>query len=311
MDIEILLVLQNFRNGAGAFLSDFISKVTFFGELNTAIVLLAIVYWSISKNFGTYLLMGWTGNRIVNGFLKVTACAYRPWIRDSRIVPEANALKSATGYSFPSGHTMSASAIYGGGLFRKDIPLLLKVFLGLIVVLIAFSRIFLGVHTPQDVLVGTISGLIVMWLISKLFNYLEENPNKITMVVVIGSVIAILVALYASFKSYPVDYDSEGKILVDGAKMANDTFKAVGWTIAFLVGWLLERRYVKFSTDVKTINRVTRIITGSFGYYVVSLILLPLIKNLIAGPIGTVLTSFIQMFYISFVFPYLIKRFEK
>ena len=206
---------------------------------------------------------------------------------------------------------MSASAVYGGGLFRKDIPLLLKVFLGSIVVLIAFSRIFLGVHTPQDVLVGTISGLIVMWLINKLFNYLEENPNKITMVVVAGSVIAILVALYASFKSYPVDYDSEGKILVDGAKMANDTFKAVGWTIAFLVGWLLERRYVKFSTDVKIINRVTRIITGSFGYYIVSLILLPLIKNLIAGPAGTVLTSFIQMFYISFVFPYLIKRFEK
>ncbi len=35
---------------------------------------MALVYWCISKSFGTYLLMGWSGNRLVNGMLKVTAC---------------------------------------------------------------------------------------------------------------------------------------------------------------------------------------------------------------------------------------------
>ena len=78
MDINILLALQDFRNGAGAFLADFFSKMTFLGELTTAMVLMAIVYWSVSKDFGSYLLMGWSGNRLVNGVLKVTACAYRP-----------------------------------------------------------------------------------------------------------------------------------------------------------------------------------------------------------------------------------------
>ena len=38
MDISILLALQNFRNTTGAFLADFLSKMTFFGELNTTLV---------------------------------------------------------------------------------------------------------------------------------------------------------------------------------------------------------------------------------------------------------------------------------
>ena len=46
--------------------------MTFFGEINTVLVIMAVIYWSFSKEFGTYLLMGWSGNRIANGFLKVT-----------------------------------------------------------------------------------------------------------------------------------------------------------------------------------------------------------------------------------------------
>ena len=41
MDIGILLALQDFRNGSGAFLADFLSKMTYLGELNTVIVIMA------------------------------------------------------------------------------------------------------------------------------------------------------------------------------------------------------------------------------------------------------------------------------
>ena len=98
MDIDVLIGLQNFRNGAGSFLSDFFSKMTFFGELNTVIVIMAIIYWAVSKEYGTFFLMGWSGNRLVNGFLKVTFCAYRPWVRDPRIIPFGNSMTTATGY---------------------------------------------------------------------------------------------------------------------------------------------------------------------------------------------------------------------
>ena len=119
MDIDILLALQDFRNGAGAFLAGFLSKMTWLGELNTALVLMALIYWCVRRDFGAYLLMGWSGNRLVNGLLKVTFCAYRPWIRDARIVPYGDSITTATGYSFPSGHTMNAETVYGGAAVRR------------------------------------------------------------------------------------------------------------------------------------------------------------------------------------------------
>ena len=171
MDINILLGLQEFRNGAGAFLADFLLKMTYFGELNTVLVIMAVIYWCVSKDVGTYLLMGWSGNRILNGALKVTVCAYRPWIRDARILPYGDSINTATGYSFPSGHTMNAATVFGGGAVRKDLPGMLRAALGVMVVLVAFSRIYLGVHTPQDILVGAVCGTLVMWMTLKLMQH--------------------------------------------------------------------------------------------------------------------------------------------
>ena len=311
MDIDILLILQAFRNGAGAILADFLSKMTFLGEINTALVLLAVIYWCLDKEFGTYLLMGWSGNRLVNGVLKVTFCAYRPWIRDARVIPYGNMIETATGYSFPSGHTMNAASLYGGTAVRRDMPRALRAALLLVVVLIAFSRMFMGVHTPQDVIIGAAAGMTVMYLTYRMMEYLKKHPGKDRLIVLTGLILAAAVAVYAAFKSYPADYDAAGKLIVDGAKMANDTFKGVGWCSAFLAGWILERRYAGFSTDIPMPDRITRGVIGLLGYYAVSLILVPLIKSWIAGPAGTLLSCFLQMFFISFLYPFFIHFVEK
>ena len=311
MDMDILLGLQSFRNGGGAFLNDFLSKMTFLGELNTAIVIMAVLYWAVSKELGTYLLMGWSGNRLVNGVLKVTVCAYRPWIRDARIIPYGNSMTTATGYSFPSGHSMNASTVFGGGMVRKDMPAALRVILGIILLLVGFSRLYLGVHTPQDVLVGFLAGCLVMWLTVRLMRWVEAHPEKDWMVVCIGLGLAAAVAVYAAVKPYPADYDAAGKLIVDGAKMANDTFKGVGWSAAFLIGWILERRFVGFATDIPLTRKLTRAAGGLLGYYAFSLILVPLVKSWIPGPAGTIVSCFIQMFFVSFLFPWCFHRLEK
>ena len=311
MDINILLALQDFRNGAGAFLAGFFSKMTWLGELNTALIIMALLYWCVSKDFGAYLLMGWSGNRLVNGMLKVTVCAYRPWIRDARVVPYGDSITTATGYSFPSGHTMNAATVYGGGAVRKDLPRVLRIVLGLLVLLVAFSRNYLGVHTPQDVLVGAAAGILVMWLTVKLMEWVKIHPEKDLLVVCIGVGLAIAVAIYAAVKPYPVDKDAAGKVLVEGAKMANDTFKGVGWCAAFLTGWILERRFVQFSTDISMVKRFTRLAVGLLSYYAVSLIFVPAVKDWISGAPGTFVSCYLQMLYVAFIFPWILKRFEK
>ena len=241
MDIDILLALQEFRNGSGAFLASFFSKMTWLGELNTAIVIMALIYWCISK----------------------------------------------------------------------DIPRALRVVLGFLVLLVAFSRNYLGVHTPQDVLVGVVAGTLVMYLTMKLMQWVKNHPEKDLLVVCIGVGLAILVAIYAAVKPYPTDTDAAGKVLVEGAKMANDTFKGVGWSVAFLTGWILERRFVQFSTDISMMNRITRLTFGLLSYYVVSLIFVPVIKDWISGVPGTFVTCYLQMLYVSFIFPWILKHVEK
>ena len=311
MDISILLAFQNFRNGIGIIFVDFFKKMTFFGELNTTLVFLGIIYWCISKELGTYLMMGWSGNRLVNGFLKVTFCAYRPWIRDPRIIPHGDSMLTATGYSFPSGHSTNAASIFGGTAMKTDLPRSIRVALFVVVLLVGLSRMFLGVHTPQDILIGISASLLVMFLTLKLMNWLDSNPSKDILVACIGIALSIALAVYAALKSYPVDYDANGKIIVEGAKMANDTFKAVGWVSAFLIGWVLEKRFVGFTTETTAVKKLGRALFGLLGYYSVSFVLNSQIKLWLSGPAATIITCFLQMFYISFLFPFCIKKFEK
>ena len=312
MDIQILLFLQEVRNGAGAFLADFMAKMTFLGEINSAIVIMAIVYWCFSKETGAYLLMGWAGNRLLNGVLKVTACVYRPWIRDARIVPYGDAITTATGYSFPSGHTMNAATIFGGTALKKDLPKSMRIVLFALLFFVAFSRNFLGVHTPQDVLVGAIGGTLMMFLVMKVLEWVDKNPKMDIAVVVIGFLLAVGVAVYAGVKPYPEDYDEAGKLIVDGAKMAKDTFKGVGFCTGILTGWILERRFIKFSTtDIPMKIRAARLVFGLLIYYAVSLILSPAIKNWISGPAGILISSYLQMFYVMFLYPCGIKLLER
>lgn len=99
----------------------------------------------------------------------------------------------------------------------------------------------------------------------------------------IGVTIALVAAIYAANKPYPMDYDANGELLVDGVKMANDTFKAVGWLSAFLVGWILEKRYVGFSTEIPMSERLYRLVCGLLGYYIISLVINPLLKAALVG----------------------------
>lgn len=118
-------------------------------------------------------------------------------------------------------------------------------------------------------------------------------------------------AIFAAVKSYPEDFDAAGKLLVDGAKMAKDTYKGVGWCIGFFAGWVLERRYVRFFTDQPIITRMTRLVTGLLSYYAVTLILKAILNNCLPGVVATILTTFIQTFYVTFVFPWCTKYLEQ
>jgi len=311
VDLNILLSLQQLRESLGSNWTSFFQKMTFLGEISTALFLMASIYWCVDKELGAYLLSGWQWNRLVNGLLKVSVCAYRPWIRDARIIPDATVKTTATGYSFPSGHSTNAGTLFGGiGVYRKSTTGL-RLVCFIILLLVAFSRIYLGVHTPQDVLVGIAYSVLVMVFTGFIMKRVNATKNGDILMAVLSVAVSIGIALFASLKSYPVDYDAEGKILVDGAKMANDTFKSVGLCIGFFTGFVLERRFVHFTVEGTVAQKGLRLLCGLLILYFVHFVLCGEMRKWIPGATGIVLSNIIPTFYVVFLYPWLVQNVEK
>ena len=73
----------------------------------------------------------------------------------------------------------------------------------------------------------------------------------------------------------------------------------------------VERRFVGFSTEVSILWRVIRCAVGLAAYFAITLLLTPQIKEWIGGPAGTMISCFVQMLYITFLFPWLMNAIEK
>ena len=304
MDIDYLLLLQQFREATGGVLNSFMSYITTYGEGLLTMMLVAAVYWCVEKEQGVTTLFTWGTGNLMNGFLKVTACAYRPWVRDSRVVPVDGAKTKATGYSFPSGHTTNATAVYGSMAMNKRVGKGLRVLAIVLIALVGFSRNYLGVHTPQDVLVGCGITVLLLFFCRWLLRQVEKKSWLDIVVLVVGLALAALVMVYACNKSYPLDYDESGKLLVDPVTMAVDTYKNCGFFMAVLICWFVDRRWLKYEVTGTPMQRVTRYVAGILGYFAVLYVIVPLLPSTI---LGCVMNNFIRLLYVMLVVPACIK----
>ena len=311
MDIEYLLLLQRFREATGGFPDGFMELVTKLGEASIVTLLVAAVYWCFDKREGIYLMLTFYYNRVINGFLKITACVYRPWIRDSRVVPVPGAMADATGYSFPSGHSANASSFFGGLAMKKKRNKIIRILLIVLVLLIGFSRNYLGVHTPQDVIVSIVLAAALLFAFRALLDRVDKNPDKDRIVLAVGAVICAVLIAYASLKSYPVDYDSAGEMIVDPKKMSVDAFKNAGMCLGFILGWFLERRFIRFESDGKLYIKVIRYAVCAGIYLLLKEFATPLISELIPGGPGKACEQFVLILYITAGAPLLINVINK
>lgn len=252
MDLRYLLWLQEWRNATGDILTPFMEFISDFAIGFWPLALMCYVYWAICHRAGSFLLFTFAGATLLNGVLKLTACVYRPWIRDAAIIPAGDAIRTATGYSFPSGHSTFATAIYGGSavcVHRAFKWRLIPLGMFGAVFLTMFSRNYLGVHTPQDVLVGFAVTLLLVFLNFKILEWANaEVKNRDIKFVLIGLVILAAIAAYISLKPYPLDY-VDGKLLVDPVKMMPDTYQSIGSMLGFLLGFLANKRFIRYEVQ--------------------------------------------------------------
>ena len=270
MDIEYLLLLQNFRNAIGDALTPFLEMISLYSVTFLCIVP-AFVYWCVSKRLGLFAFTTWSVSVAVNAVIKLTVCAYRPWIRDARILPAGDAIATAGGYSFPSGHTTTATPIYGSFAVHLWKKIRVAAFICIAgVLLTAFSRNYLGVHTPQDVLVGLAESCLVIFLTYKTFGYLDAHPEKEKWFLLAGFVLGWLMLFYVTHKSYPMDY-VDGKLLVDPNKMTRDAFGDIDQLICLCAARFVEKTWIKFKPEFNKMSVAWAIVGAVLLFFMISL----------------------------------------
>lgn len=137
----------------------------------TALILVLAIK---DKKIKISLVINLLGITIINNLIKVIIARPRP---------EINKLVTETGYSFPSGHSITSMVFYGYLVYltykyinNKKIKIPLIIFLILLIPTIGLSRIYLGVHYTSDVLCGFLLGIIYLILfISISKKYLERK----------------------------------------------------------------------------------------------------------------------------------------
>lgn len=304
--IDPLLFLQFIRESTGGIFDSFFVTCSNMGGTGTMIILLALLYWCIDKKLGQYLLVSLGAADLVNGFVKITACIYRPWILDSRIHPVKEAFAKATGYSFPSGHATTATTVFAGSVLRGNFSKYFNIVLIFCLVLIGFSRIYVGVHSILDVFFGFLLTLIIVIIFSKLFDKVEEKPNLDIIISVIGIIFAVALTIYATTKSYPLDYDAAGKLIVDPTKMALDSISDAGFATGFFIGWPIERRFIRFVNDGDMESKMMRAICGFLCLELILRVILPSLGGNIGRFTGDILLSL----FVILLYPAIIKFFQ-
>lgn len=133
------------------------------GELLFTVIIVGSL-WCFNKKAGFWMFFAWIFGSASSQFLKVYFAVPRPWVRDASFSPVEEAIAATGGYSFPSGHTQSAASLFGSAfLFVKSN--FWRVVFVFLTILTGFSRMYLGVHTPADVLVGLLTGILPVFYV--------------------------------------------------------------------------------------------------------------------------------------------------
>ncbi len=250
--MEFLYFLENLRNPVLDFI---MSTVTHLGEEIIFIVLAVILLWCVDKYEGYYLLcVGFVGTQL-NQLLKVTFRIERPWVKDPNFKPIESAIPEATGYSFPSGHTQAAVGSFGA-IARYTKKNWIRIVCACIAALVAFSRMYLGVHTPLDVGVSILFATALVFAFYPIIQKAKENPNVMRIflgVMIVWSVIQIFIT-EPMYNSDPAN--------VNFLSAAKNAYKMLGAVLGFAVVYELDIRFIRFDTKAVWWAQIIKIVLG-------------------------------------------------
>ena len=251
--MQFLYLLEGIRNPV---LNTLMSLITTLGEETVVIVMAVLVFWCVNKKDGYYLIgVGFFG-MLINQFLKVIFRIPRPWVLDENFTIVESAREQATGYSFPSGHTQNATSLFGSvAMIAKKTWL--KITFVVVLLLVAFSRMYLGVHTPLDVGVSLLIGAVLVLGLRPLMN--KFGDNNLFMAILFSSMAVLGIVMYVYMVTYKFP---EGTDFTNIESGIYNSAKLIGASLALLASYFIEKKYVKFDTKGSILAQIIKVVVG-------------------------------------------------
>ena len=213
------------------------------------------VYLVYNKDWGRFTLLSLGVAGVCCEFIKVTVARLRPYAVVDKIkcihanVPDQNPLNlKIQGYSLPSGHSMMATNLF------LAIPIYLKKYsyaaIGLIgVFIVALSRVGLGVHFPTDTIAGFVIALVIILILSRIYDAIE-NRTYLYLGIIALSLVGIVFCPDMSYIKY------------------------VALIIGISLGFLFEEKYVNFENPESRRDAIVRFV-GALVLFALLFVLIP------------------------------------
>lgn len=235
-EMDILKFFEGLRND---FLNTLFEFITIFGE-ETILVLLVVTLWfAFDKKIAQKLLFITMASMSVNSVIKNLAQIPRPFASGEVTCVRPD---TATGYSFPSGHTQNFStwsSVLAAQLKKRWFTAIVVV----LILLVAFSRIFLGAHYPSDVVVGMVLG-VTFGAVGSIVYDRTKNKNKLYIAMTI-----ILTPFAVLF-------------MFDAEPLFEDFYKFYGMVSGLFLAVSFEEKYAPLDYNVSKGKKLLRIIIG-------------------------------------------------
>ena len=300
--MQFLYLLESIRNPV---LDAFFSLITLLGDETLFIAIAISVFWCVNKRTGYYLLtVGFFGT-LLNQFLKLVCRVPRPWVRDPNFTIVESAREAASGYSFPSGHTQSITGSMGC-LARASKKTAVRVICIALIALTAFSRMYLGVHTPADVGTSLVIGTVLVFALYPLFEKSRENPAILMAVVGVLTACSLAYVIFVETYAWPADMDPHN--LESGIK---NGYTLLGCGLAMLVSFYVESRYINFDEKAAWQGQALKLILGFAIVLGLKAGLKPVLESLLPALPARAVRYFIIVVFAACVWPLTFRYFAE
>lgn len=284
-------------------LNEFMLLITQLGEETAFLVAALVLFWCVNKYFGYYVLsVGFIGT-LANQFMKLWFRIPRPWVLDSNFTILEQAREAASGYSFPSGHTQNAVGTFGSIACTVKTKWV-RIAAIVVAILVPFSRMYIGVHTPLDVLVAAAMAIILLLILKPVV--LGNTKRNMPILLAVMFVLGISYLCFVEFYPFPADIDQHN--LASGLKNA---YTLVGALLGMLVVYIVDEKWIHFTTKAVWWAQLIKVAFGLVLVLAVKSGLKTPLNMLLGESIGRAVRYFLIVIVAGIVWPLTFRWFGK